>query len=291
MLSARDLKAYYFTRRAVVRAVDGVTFEVGDGRALAVVGESGSGKSTLGVALAALMKPPLRRAGGSVYFKGKDLYDMSPEELRAVRGVGISLVPQFAMDALNPTARIRDLLKDLIASHQVSLPAHSEDIYRRAHERALQIGLPKWVLDRYPVELSGGMRQRAAILLSTALNPEVLIADEPTSALDVVVQRLVIQYLQDLMRERAVKSLVFITHDIATAYQIATDMAVMYAGQIVEEGPAEAVVGDPLHPYTKALMSSIAEPGMNIRRIRLRGLAGEPPNLANPPPGCRFAPR
>lgn len=288
LLVADSLKAYYFTKRAVVRAVDGVSLEARDGSVLAVVGESGSGKSTLGVALAGLAKPPLRIAGGSVYFKGRDIYAMGEEELRSIRAVGLAIVPQFAMDALNPTARIRDLIRDLIASHRDSLPMAEDDVYRRAQERALQIGLPKWVLDRYSVELSGGMRQRVTILLSTLLNPEVLILDEPTSALDVVVQRLVIQYLQDLMAERAVKSMVFITHDIATARQIASEMAVMYAGQIVEYGPVEAVMGSPLHPYTKGLMSAIVEPGASIKRARLEGLSGEPPDMANPPRGCRF---
>lgn len=290
MLAARNLKAYYFTRRGAVRAVDGINLEVDRGRILGVVGESGSGKSTLGIALTAMAKPPLR-VQGSVLFKGKDIYSMTPEELRAIRGIGISIIPQFAMDALNPTARIKDLIRDLVDSHKDSVKFHPDDMLRRAQERALQIGLPKWVLDRYSVELSGGMRQRVTILLSTLLDPEVLIADEPTSALDVVIQRLVIQYLQNLFEEGAVKSMVFITHDIATAYQIATDMAVMYAGQIVERGPAEKVVHEPLHPYTKGLMSSLVEPGMNIKKIRLEGLTGEPPDLLNPPKGCRFYPR
>ncbi len=290
MLSTRDLRAYYFTKRGAVRAVDGVNLEVGEGRVLGVVGESGSGKSTLGMALTAMIKPPLK-VQGAVLFKGKDIYSMSPEELRVIRGVGLSIIPQFAMDALNPTIRIRDLIEDLVDSHRDSIKFHPDDMIRKAQERALQIGLPKWVLDRYPVELSGGMRQRVTILLSTLLDPEVLIADEPTSALDVVIQRLVIQYLQDLFKEGAVKSMVFITHDIATAYQIATDMAVMYAGQIVESGPADRVVHEPLHPYTKGLMSSLVEPGMNIRKVKLEGLTGEPPDLLNPPKGCRFYPR
>ncbi|MEZ0248644.1 MAG: ABC transporter ATP-binding protein [Thermoproteus sp.] len=287
MLSARELRAYYKTRYGDVRAVDGVDFDVETGMALGVVGESGSGKSTLGMALTALVKPPLR-VKGSVFFKGKDIYAMSLEELRAIRGIGLSLIPQFAMDALNPTARIKRLIEDLVNSHLDSVKFHPEDVIRKAQERALQIGLPKWVLDRYPVELSGGMRQRVAILLSTILDPEVLVADEPTSALDVVVQRLVIQYLQDLLKEGAIKSLIFITHDIATAYQIATHMAVMYAGQIVEMGPAESITMEPLHPYTRGLMSSIVEPGMNIKKVKLEGLTGEPPDLLNPPKGCRF---
>ncbi len=290
MLATRDLKAYYFTRRGFVRAVDGINIEVGEGRVLGIVGESGSGKSTLGMALTALVRPPLR-VQGSVLFKGKDIYSLHPEVLRAIRGVGLSLIPQFAMDALNPTARIRDLIKDLVDSHKDSIKLELDDMIKRAQERALQIGLPKWVLDRYPVELSGGMRQRVAILLSTLLNPEVLIADEPTSALDVVIQRLVIQYLQDLFKEGAIKTMIFISHDIATAYQIATDIAVMYAGQIVESGSADKVVHEPLHPYTKGLMSAIVEPGMNIRKVKLEGLTGEPPDLLNPPKGCRFYPR
>lgn len=290
MLATRDLKAYYFTRRGFVRAVDGINIEVGEGRVLGIVGESGSGKSTLGMALTALVRPPLR-VQGSVLFKGKDIYSLHPEVLRAIRGVGLSLIPQFAMDALNPTARIKDLIKDLVDSHKDSIKLELDDMIKRAQERALQIGLPKWVLDRYPVELSGGMRQRVAILLSTLLNPEVLIADEPTSALDVVIQRLVIQYLQDLFKEGAIKTMIFISHDIATAYQIATDIAVMYAGQIVESGSADKVVHEPLHPYTKGLMSAIVEPGMNIRKVKLEGLTGEPPDLLNPPKGCRFYPR
>ncbi|MGC9071296.1 MAG: ABC transporter ATP-binding protein [Acidilobus sp.] len=290
LLEVRDLKAYYATSSGYVRAVDGVSFDLEQDQVMGVVGESGSGKSTLGMVLSNTMRPPLRVMSGEVLFRGEDIFKIGQERLRHVRAKGISIIPQYAMNALNPTSRVRDIIRDLLLSHDVPL---DEFNYRMklARERALRLGLPQWALDRYSIELSGGMRQRVTILISTLLDPDVLIADEPTSALDVVIQRLVIQYLQDLMNESVVKSMVFITHDIALVNEIATDVAVMYAGQFVEVGPAEDVLSNPRHPYTQALVSSIPEPGVRIARKHIVGLKGEPPSLVNPPSGCRFHPR
>jgi peptide/nickel transport system ATP-binding protein len=290
LLEVRDLKAYYFASAGEVKAVDGVSFDLEQGQVLGVVGESGSGKSTLGSVLSNTMRPPLKVVSGEVLFKGMNIFTMHPEELRKVRAAGISIIPQYAMNALNPTSKIRDIVRDLLISHDVP-PDEFAYRVKLARERALKLGLPPWVFDRYAIELSGGMRQRVTILISTLLDPEVLIADEPTSALDVVVQRLVIQYLQDLVSEGSIKSMVFITHDIALVNEISTDIAVMYAGQIVETGPAEDIMTNPRHPYTKVLVSNIPEPGVRITKRRVEGLRGEPPSLISPPSGCRFHPR
>jgi len=290
LLEVKDLRAYYFTPQGPVRAVDGISFDLEEGQVLGIVGESGSGKSTLGSVLANVIRPPLRLVSGQVLYRGSNIYSMDPEKLRQLRARGISIIPQYAMNALNPTSRVRDIIRDLLMSHDAS----SDELNYRlklARERALQLGLPPWALDRYAIELSGGMRQRVTILISTLLDPEVLIADEPTSALDVVVQRLVIQYLKDLLDSGAVKSMIFITHDIALINEVATDLLVMYGGQAVEYGPVDEVLRDPKHPYTKGLMISIPEPGVRIVKRPLTGLKGEPPSLLSPPSGCRFHPR
>ena len=290
LLEVRDLRAYYSTPHGEVRAVDGITFDLEEGEVLGIVGESGSGKSTLGTVLANIVRPPLHVVGGKILYKGIDILSMSREELRRFRAKGISIVPQYAMNALNPTSRIRDIIRDLVLSHTDSPDEVSYRI-KLARERAPKIGLPPWVFDRYPVELSGGMRQRVTILISTLMDPEVLIADEPTSALDVVIQRLVIQFLSDLLKEDSIKSMIFITHDVAVVGEIATNIAVMYAGQFVEEGPTEEVFKRPMHPYTAVMMNSIPEPGVRVVKKVIEGLKGEPPSLIDPPQGCRFHPR
>ena len=290
LLEVRDLRAYYSTPRGEVRAVDGVSFDLEEGEVLGIAGESGSGKSTLGSVLANAIRPPLHVVGGEVRYRDVNIFSLDHESMRRIRARGISIIPQYAMNALNPTSRVRDIIRDLVMSHTDS---PDEIAYRMklARERAPKIGLPPWVFDRYAIELSGGMRQRVTILISTLLDPEVLIADEPTSALDVVVQRLVIQFLKELMDEGAVKSMIFITHDVALIGEIASDIAIMYAGQFVEQGPVDEVFKHPLHPYTKALISSIPEPGVRVAKRPIEGLRGEPPSLISPPPGCRFHPR
>ena len=289
ILSVDELKAYYFLENGLsVKAVDGVSFSVNENDVLGVVGESGSGKSTLAVAISALAKPPLRIVDGKVLFRGTDILKLSSEELRKIRLEHVSLIPQFAMDALNPTIRIKQLLRDALRSHINNDEKIEEIMNSRVSERLSMLGLPKWVLDRYPFELSGGMRQRVSIMISTILDPDFLIADEPTSSLDVVTQRLVIQFLNELMESHKVRSMLFITHDIGVIAQLANKIGVMYAGKLIEVGNANDILKEPLHPYTKALITSIPKYGTNINKIRLKGLKGEPPSLVNPPRGCRF---
>ncbi len=288
VLRVDGLKVWYSVGGSYVKAVDGVSFTVYRGEVFGIAGESGCGKSTL-VSSLVLLKPPMRHMGGRALFHGKDLFSMSGEELRKIRYKGISIIPQFALDALSPTKRIRDIILDLAAVHEPNLT--KREVLERAEERLRLVSLSPKVLDMYPVELSGGMRQRAVLVVSTLFNPELLIADEVTSALDVTTQRVVLELLLEFLKAGIIGSIVAVTHDIASLYQIADRMMIMYAGKVVEIGPAEELVKRPRHPYTQALISSIPSLGVTYKEKRLSGLKGSPPNLRDPPPGCRFAPR
>ncbi len=288
VLKVEDLRVYYRAAGGYVRAVDGVSFTVREGEVFGVAGESGCGKSTL-VSSLVLLKPPMVHVGGRALFGGTDLFAMSEEERRRIRYRGISIIPQYALDALSPTKKIRDIVLDLTRVHDPGLT--EREVLERAGERLRMVGLTPRVIDMYPVELSGGMRQRAVLVVSTLFNPKLLIADEITSALDVTTQRIVLELLVDFLREGIIGSIVVVTHDIAALYQVADRMMIMYAGKVAEIGPADQVVGEPKHPYTRALISSIPSLGATYRERRLSGLQGSPPNLRSPPPGCRFAPR
>ena len=284
MLRVEDLRVYYKTLSGYVRAVDGVTFTLSKGEILGIAGESGSGKSTL-VNYIILPKPPMVRIAGSIVYRGIDLTSITPGELSKIRYTDISIVPQYAMDALSPTKRIRTIIRDLTRGRAEG------DIEERARERLRMVGLPGDVLDRYPIELSGGMRQRVVLVISTLLDPDVLIADEVTSALDVTMQRAVLEMLASFRDTGIVRSIILVSHDIAALYQVADRIMIMYAGKISEIGPAEEVIGNPLHPYTRALIDSVPRLGVRYKTRRLTGLKGEPPRLASPPTGCRFHPR
>ncbi|MEM0024088.1 MAG: ABC transporter ATP-binding protein [Thermofilaceae archaeon] len=289
LLQAEDVKAYYVTRAGTVRAVDGVNLEVDSDTVLGVAGESGCGKSTLINVLMMNVRPPLRFLGGKVVLNGLTISEMERERLkRDVWGKLVALVPQAALNALMPTMRVRDFVIDVVREHQ-ELP--EKEIVDMARKRFEELGLPPSALDLYPHELSGGMRQRAVIAVATLLNPKLLLADEVTSALDVSTQRQVLELLMDLRRRRFISSIVFVTHDIAVLRQIADEIAIMYAGKIVEKAPTEDIILDPLHPYTAALVNSVLTPEPEVRRRGLSYLPGEPPSLINPPPGCRFHPR
>ncbi|MEM1632488.1 MAG: ABC transporter ATP-binding protein [Thermofilum sp.] len=289
LLQAEDVKAYYVTRAGTVRAVDGVNLEVDSDTVLGVAGESGCGKSTLINVLMMNVRPPLRFLGGKVVLNGLTISEMERERLkREVWGKLVALVPQAALNALMPTMRVRDFVIDVVREHQ-ELP--EKEIVDMARKRFEELGLPPSALDLYPHELSGGMRQRAVIAVATLLNPKLLLADEVTSALDVSTQRQVLELLMDLRRRRFISSIVFVTHDIAVLRQIADEIAIMYAGKIVEKAPTEDIILDPLHPYTAALVNSVLTPEPEVRRRGLSYLPGEPPSLINPPPGCRFHPR
>jgi peptide/nickel transport system ATP-binding protein len=294
-----DVKAYYrllvLNREVDVRAVDGVSLLIRKGDVVGLVGESGCGKSTLSKVMMMNVNPPLYFKGGSVVLKtreGKDLdlTKMSRDELKTmVWGSHISIIPQEAMSALMPTLRIRRVAYDVLRSHDPGISMdEAVDMLRKRLE---VLGLPGYVVDRYPFELSGGMAQRTVIAISTLLNPELLIVDEPTSALDVSTQKLVIKTLWDLVSKEIIDSMVFISHDISVVRQIASRIAVMYAGKLVEEASTEDIIRDPLHPYTRGLIDSILSLEPEVRKRGIRYIPGQPPNLMNPPPGCRFADR
>ena len=291
MLEVNGLTTKYITRfREDIYAVDGVSLKVEEGHSLGIAGESGCGKSTLALSLMGYYFPPLHYTGGEIIIDGRNISGMNPDDVRRkILGTEIAYIPQAAMNALNPTRRIIRFIEDVIRAHEPK--ATKEDIYMRAKERFEVLGLSADILSRYPVELSGGMKQRTVIAVSTMLSPKVLIADEPSSALDVTSQKMVIKMLKRLMEEGYIKSMVFITHELPLLYNVTDDIMVMYAGQIVEKGTAKEMVFDPVHPYSKGLMSSILVPEEGGRDAKLKAIPGTPPNLKCPPAGCRFAER
>lgn len=290
LLKAEDVRGYYETLRGTIKAVDGVTFSVNKGETIGIAGESGCGKSTLAKVLMAYTKPPLYIKGGKVIINGSNIFKLSRSELRRIRGKWLSFVPQSSMNALNPTKKLKDLITDLMKVHQKA--EFSEDKTLKATiERFENLGLNKDIIDHYPHELSGGMRQRSVIAISTLLNPKLLIADEPTSALDVSSQKMVLKMLQDIKKKKLVQSILFISHDVATLRQVCEKCIIMYAGKIVEMGDMADIVSKPLHPYTRGLISSVLSPSRGVRKKSLTGIRGVPPSLMELPEGCRFQPR
>lgn len=284
LLDVRNLIAYYMTPTAPVRAVDNVSFNVTEKEILGIAGESGCGKSTLAYSVLRLLKPPGYIRGGEVLFKGSDLLKIEEEELRRIRWKHISYIPQSSMNALNPVMRIEEQIGDAVRNHE---KISKGELRKRIEDLLVSVGLSPSVAHMYPHELSGGMRQRVVIAMAMALNPELIIADEPTTALDVVVQRGILQLLRDI-RSKLKASVIMITHDMAAQAQIVDRLAIMYAGKIVEIGDANDLFNDPLHPYSRALISAI--PSISEKK-KLKGVPGFPPDLRSPPPGCRFYPR
>ncbi|GAB6929219.1 ABC transporter ATP-binding protein [Paenibacillus sp. JCM 10914] len=291
ILEVHELKTYYRTRlKEHVYAVDGVSFALEKGKTLGIAGESGCGKSTLALSLMGFYFPPLHFGSGSIVINGTDIMKLGKEQLRAqVSGREISYIPQAAMNALNPTLKIIHFIEDIMKEHRPELS--KKQVWDMAAERFETLNLSTKVLKSYPNELSGGMKQRTVIAISTILNPNVLIADEPTSALDVTSQKAVIKLLKRLMDNGFIQSLVFITHELPLLYHVTDDIMVMYAGEIVERGTAEQMIFDPIHPYTKKLMGSIIVPEEGMKEHKLAAIPGTPPNLKNVPEGCRFADR
>ena len=291
MLEVKELTTKYITRfREDVYAVDHVSLKVEEGKSLGIAGESGCGKSTLALSLMGYYFPPLHYTGGEIVIDGQNISGMAPDDIRkSVLGKEIAYIPQAAMNALNPTLKVIRFLEDVIQAHDPKITR--KEIHELAIDRFETLGLPAEVLQKYPVELSGGMKQRTVIAVAVILRPKVLIADEPSSALDVTSQKMVIKMLKGLMENGFIKSMIFITHELPLLYNVTDHIMVMYAGQIVEQASVKEAVFDPLHPYSKGLMGSIIVPESGLRDAKLTAIPGVPPNLKNPPAGCRFAER
>jgi peptide/nickel transport system ATP-binding protein len=285
-LAVHDLRVHYRTLRGDVKALDGVTFGVADGEIMGLAGESGCGKTTLGKSLVRL-DGRMRLVGGSVLLDGAPLPVGDDRAMNPFRFREVSIVPQYAMSALNPIRKVGRMISELLESRGESYDAVLPELRRRLE----LVGLDDDVLDLYPIELSGGMKQRVVMVLSTLLDPSLLVADELTSALDVASQRAVSEMLVEFRDRGFVKSVIVITHDLAILYQIADTILVMYAGKLAEKAPAETIVHAPRHPYTRLLLSSLPEVGVTYAEQRLNGIPGRPPSLLDPPQGCRFRDR
>ena len=283
-LEVQDLRTHFFTRAGVVRAVDGVSFEVRAGEVLGLVGESGCGKTVTGFSILGLVDPPGRIAGGKILFEGKDLVGMPEDELRKLRGSGIAMVFQDPMMTLNPVLRIDTQMVEAVLAHQQVDEAGALAQSRAALER-VGIASPEARLHSYPHQFSGGMRQRVAIAIALLNNPKLIIADEPTTALDVTIQAQILYEAQKLCRESGT-ALIWITHDLTVVAGLADRICVMYAGRIVEQGTVDEVLDAPLHPYTKGLIGSV--PSRNRRGQPLSQIPGMTPALLNLPSGCAF---
>lgn len=285
LLQIKNLTLYFRTQKGDVQAVDGVDFELDYNRAVVILGESGCGKSSLAKAILRLLPRNVSKYSGSIIFEGNDVMQLSDEEYRQnVRWVAMSLVPQAAMNALNPVIRVGDQVSEPAVVH---LGLNKAEALQPALKMFRHVGVPDDFIDRYPFELSGGMRQRVAIAMALVTSPALIILDEPTSALDVLTQANIFNVLKRIKQELGT-SFILITHDIATSSELADDVAVMYAGQIVEVCDARRFFHEPLHPYSQKLMASVP-------RLRQEKdpefITGQPPSLINPPKGCRFAAR
>jgi peptide/nickel transport system ATP-binding protein len=285
-LSVENLTVYYQTLRGQVRALERASFSIADGEIMGLAGESGCGKTTLGHSLIRLV-PPMVHIGGRVTLDGAELPVWDTERMNPARLRKISIIPQYAMNAMNPTRKIGAMTSDLLRSRGVEPQDLRSEILRRLD----LVGLSPEVLQRYPIELSGGMKQRMVMVVSTLLNPSLLIADEITSALDVASQKAVVEMLVEFRNRDCCNSVMVITHDLSILYQIADSILIMYAGQLAEKGPTETIIHSPRHPYTKLLISSLPKLGVKQAERRLTGIPGTPPQLLHPPVGCRFGER
>lgn len=284
-LQVENLRVYYWTGRGPVKAVDDISFTINRSERFGFIGESGCGKTTTIMAILRLIKRPGKIESGRIILEGRDILEISKEEMRQTRWSKISLIPQGAMNSLNPVMRVRDQIADTIITHREPV---SSDVLRKEITALLDmVELPAKVADMYPHELSGGMKQRVCIAMATALEPQIIIADEPTSALDVVVQKAVMQTLIGV-QERLGASIILIGHDMGLTAQVLDRVGVMYAGKLVEVANIRELYRDPLHPYTQALISSL--PSVREKK-RGGGISGLPPFLLHPPPGCLFHPR
>ena len=288
LLDVRDLRTAFATDAGTFNAVDGVSFSLEPGRTLGIVGESGCGKSVTALSIMGLIaSPPGRIAAGEILFEGEDLLRLSPARMRDVRGDRISMIFQEPMTSLNPAFTIGDQIVEGILRHRRIGPAQAR---RQAIEMLERVRMPspERRFDDYPHRLSGGMRQRAMIAMALALRPRLLIADEPTTALDVTIQAQILELMR-MLRDETGTAIILITHDLGVVAELAQDVAVMYAGRIVEMAPVESLFSEPQHPYTVGLLGSI--PRLHCEQARLPAIEGQVPDPRAMPPGCRFAPR
>ncbi|HBX68540.1 MAG TPA: ABC transporter ATP-binding protein [Chloroflexi bacterium] len=293
ILKTDHLKAFYVLdvhgTQKVVKAVNDVNLDIQENEVYGIAGESGCGKTTLLKALVAAIEPPLRLMDGKILYQvnGKeiDVASLDQEAKRKLRWEYISYVPQGSMSVLNPVTKLKETYRDFIGSHVSG--KSKDEAFEIAKEHLLDLGLPLKILDAYPHQLSGGMRQRVTIALATLLKPRIIIGDEPTTALDVVVQRGVVQLLKDI-QGKLQNTIILVTHDMGVQANVADRVGIMYAGKIVEEAPTETIYGNPAHPYTQYLIDSLPKFGDKSTR---KSVPGSPPDLGNLPSGCPFHPR
>ena len=286
LLEVENLSIGYHTRKGYLKAVDGVSFSLEEGQALGLVGESGCGKTTIGMALMGLLPPNGSITQGRILLEGENTLTMSEEEKRRFRWRKMAMIFQAAMNALNPVQRVGNQIAEAILVHN---PGIQKEVVMAQVEGLFDlVGIPRERITDYPHQYSGGMKQRAVIAMALACRPKVIIADEPTTALDVIVQDQILEEVRGLQREFNI-GIIFISHDISIVADMCHDIGVMYAGQLVEFGPWQAVFESPVHPYTKALLSSF--PTLTGKKSDLTPIAGETPNLIRPPAGCRFCDR
>lgn len=287
LLEIRDLKTYFYTDSGIVKAVDGVSFDVKPGKTLGIVGESGCGKSITSMSILKLIEKPGKIVEGTIKFDDKDIVPMGDKEIREIRGNDISMIFQEPMTSLNPVFRIEDQIMEAIMLHQ-GLGKH--EAKKVAVDMLRFVGIPRaeQVARDYPHQLSGGMRQRVMIAMALACKPKLLIADEPTTALDVTIQAQILKLMNDL-KEKTNTAIMLITHDLGVIAQMADDVIVMYAGKVVESAPVQELFRNPQHPYTKGLLASI--PSLDQDKERLHSINGVVPNPFHLPKGCYFAPR
>lgn len=285
-LQVENLTVVYQTLHGDVRALEKADFELAEGEIMGLAGESGCGKTTLAKSLIMLV-PPMKYIGGHVTLDGKELPIENQRAMKPFRFRDVSIIPQFAMNALNPTRKIGTMTRELLQARHVV----AEELMPEFKRRLDMVELSHDVLDMYPIELSGGMKQRMVMVLSTLLNPSLLIADEITSALDVASQKAVSEMLVAFRDQSFVKSMIVISHDISILYQITDSIMIMYAGQMAEKAPTESIINQPLHPYTKLLIASLPKVGVKYEETKLHGIPGTPPELLDPPVGCRFRDR
>ena len=285
LLEVKDLKTYFFTQKGPVKAADGVQFMIRKGESFGLAGESGCGKSTTALSIMKLVPPPGQILGGKIIFEGIDITQMNEDEMRDLRWKEISIIFQGAMNALNPVLTIGRQIADGILAHE---DVTKDEALERAQKQLELVGIGGERISNYQHEFSGGMRQRVMIAMALACNPKLVIADEPVTALDVIVQRQILSLMNELQRKLHLSTML-ITHDLSVIADICDTIAIMYAGKIVEYADVKTVFKHPIHPYTEALIE--AYPSVIGEKKSLKSIPGSPPDLLNPPSGCRFYPR